>query len=85
MFKFLQRFRKPKPQVCEGEIPCHIQAVARLYPVLETLVGNKAKGEVKRFELTDNKLRVGQALFKKNNTEIWIHLGNDYFKNTVTL
>jgi len=64
-------------------VPNNIEQIGKLYPVIETLANNKASGEIKRFMLENNKLRVGQAMFRNNDNEVWIHLGKDYFKNTI--
>ena len=85
---FVKRVFKKKIKtctVCYTELPYDVQQVGKLYPVIKTLMGNKADGTIQKFILEDNKLRVGQALFQNNNKEIWIHLGHDYFKNTVKL
>lgn len=85
--KFLNKFRPPKFDRCEicQNPPYHIAEIAKLYPVIHTLVKNKSKGEISKFVLEQNALRVGQALILNHDREIWIHLGNDYFKNIVKL
>lgn len=67
------------------ELPYHVQQVSRLYPTIDTLIGNKADGEIRLFSIENNKLRVGQALLLRKDKEVWIHLGYNYFKNTVKL
>lgn len=67
------------------ELPYHIQKVSELYPICDTLVGNKADGEIRLFSIEDNKLRVGQALLLRKDKEVWIHLGYNYFKNIVKI
>ena len=67
------------------EVPLHIREIGKLYPILHTVAGNRALGEVKRFEFEpgrENTLRTGQAfiLHEKGLAYTWIHLGNDFFK-----
>jgi hypothetical protein len=67
------------------EVPFHIKELAKCYPILHTVAGNKAVGEIKVFQFNpgkENEKRVGQAhiLNKGRYAETWIHLGNDYFK-----
>lgn len=89
--KFLKKlftFRPNRPKYKSvttlfTELPYHVQMTSRLYPVIETLIGNKADGEIRKFEIPGNELRVGQALLLRNDREVWIHLGHDYFKNIV--
>ena len=80
--------RKPKYESIHTlftELPYHVQQISRLYPIIDTLIGNKADGEIRLFSIEDNKLRVGQALLLRKDKEVWIHLGYNYFKNTVKL
>ena len=84
---FLNKFRTPKfdrCEICENP-PLHIAEVAKMYPTIHTLHRNKSKGEVCKFFVEQNNLRVGQALILRNDNEVWIHLGQDYFKNIVKL
>jgi hypothetical protein len=68
-----------------AEVPFHIKEIGRMYPILHTVAGNQAVGEIRLFVFNhkENSLRVGQALIKREKkglTSTWIHLGNDYFK-----
>lgn len=66
-------------------VPFHLEQVAKMYPVIHTVIGNKSTGEIKLFLLENNKLRVGQALILNADREVWVHIGNDYFKNIMKL
>lgn len=90
MFNFIKNILKKNPKyesthTLFTEIPYHVQQVSRLYPTIDTLIGNKADGEIRLFSIENNKLRVGQALLLRKDKEVWIHLGYNYFKNTVKL
>lgn len=69
----------------DTNVPFHIEQVGKMYPVIHTVVGNKSVGQIKLFLLENNKLRVGQALILNSDREVWIHIGNDYFKNIMKL
>lgn len=74
--------------VGEKEIPFHIKEIGKLYPIVHTVVNNQSIGEIKYFDFAnhENSLRVGQGLIineKKGMQSIWVHLGNDFFKNVV--
>jgi len=68
----------------ETEIPFDIKQISKLYPILHTVAGNRAVGEVRKFEFVKpNTLRKGQAIIINEKFSIvstWIHLGNDFFK-----
>lgn len=71
--------------ITEVAIPFHIKEIAKLYPLLHTVAGNKAVGEIRLFQFDtghENKLRVGQAFVmkKKGDHSVWVHLGFNYFK-----
>lgn len=65
-------------------VPFHIKEISKIYPILHTVAGNRAVGEIKRFVFEhENVLQPGQVIIVngKNKTDcIWTHLGNDYFK-----
>ena len=92
MIQWIKNLFKKKPKyesthTLFTELPLHIQQMSRLYPdpSIGTIIGNKADGEIRLFSIENNKLRVGQALFLKNDKEVWVHLGCNYFKNTLKL
>lgn len=71
--------------ILDTVVPLHIREIGKLYPILHTVAGNLAVGEIKRFEFTghENTLRVGQAIkvdLERGVTCMWIHLGHNYFK-----
>lgn len=82
---FLNKKFQPFIIVEPKETPLHIREIAKLYPILHTVAGNRAVGEIRLFEFEpgrENKLRTGQAfiIHEKGLAHTWIHLGNDYFK-----
>lgn len=90
MLQWLKKMFTSKPKyesvhTLYTELPYHIQQVSRLYPVIDTLIGNKADGEIRLFTIENNTLRVGQGLVLRKDKDVWVHLGNNYFKNTVKL
>ena len=69
-------------------IPYHIQALSKLYPVLDT-EGNISKGEIRKFKFTDSdrgRMEKGKRVVSmefidnEDYDAIWIHVSNDYFK-----
>ena len=85
MFSFLRFFgHTPKNKLNEVTVPDDILEMGLLYPVLHLLVGNNSTGEIKLFDKHDNK-RIGQALLLNRDKEVWVYLGNGYFKNIVKL
>jgi hypothetical protein len=87
MFSFFKHFirQKPKVKLISAEIPADIKAMGDLYPVIHTVVENLSTGEIKQLSIGENKLRIGQAMVINRDKEVWVHLGNDYFKNIVKL
>ena len=82
--KHIDEQKKPPFTIHEVEVPHDIKQVAKLYPILHTVAGNLAVGELRKFEFTKpNILRVGQTIIineKFGVVSIWIHLGYDFFK-----
>jgi hypothetical protein len=78
---------KPKKApftIVEITVPLGIKEVAKHHPILHTVAGNRALGEIRKFIFVkQNILREGQAMIineKHGVTCTWVHLGDDYFK-----
>jgi len=70
-------------------IPYHIQAVAKLYPVLSHIEDNEATGNIEKFNFVESckgESRIGQQVLSSGYEGdqwydyIWVHVGQDYFK-----
>jgi hypothetical protein len=68
--------------------PYHIQAIAKLYPILVS-DGNIATGEIRKFRFVESQRgthSIGNRVVATENygrhhyDAIWVHVGNDYFK-----
>lgn len=83
-FNFFKRFRR-KPKTVETIfVPTEILEMSWMYPVLRDLIGNKANGEIRKFN-NDREKKIGQGLILNGEKEVWVYLGQNYFKNIVKL
>ena len=73
----------------EEKIPFHIQVIGKFYSILN-VEGNEAVGEIYKFRFVEsqrNTTDVGKRVVGMREIDghqfdaIWVHLGNDYFKN----
>jgi hypothetical protein len=70
-------------------IPFHIRVIGKLFSILDT-EGNEAVGEIQKFHFVPsqrNSTNVGKRVIGMREIDgrqldaIWVHIGNDYFKN----